>query len=226
MAAIHGMFTVNVQHYVKNKAVRVSTVFIIVAALALTYNAIQNNKPFDYYILALSWSPSFCLNNPEHKKSAQCTETDRDTFIVHGLWPQYINGWPSWCDTGQHNIAPSVMKSMQDIMPGERLIQHQWRKHGSCTGLSSHEYFEKTLKAYKSIVLDFKDISGSEQSTASIIENILAQNTKLRKENFILTCRNRRLHELRVCLSKSLKFIPCQNLETSMCEREIIYLPE
>ena len=46
---------------------------------------------FDYYLLALSWSPTFCLT---HQKDAQCSGKGYG-FVLHGLWPQYTRGgWP------------------------------------------------------------------------------------------------------------------------------------
>ena len=52
---------------------------------------------FDYYVLSLSWSPSFCALEGDAKDNPQC---DRPLgWVLHGLWPQYETGWPSFCRT-------------------------------------------------------------------------------------------------------------------------------
>src|ERR1700761_3943127 len=57
----------------------------------------RQNAPgeFDFYVLSLSWSPSFCEAASERGRTgrsqqAQCGERPF-SFVVHGLWPQYEN---------------------------------------------------------------------------------------------------------------------------------------
>ena len=53
----------------------------------------QGGEPgkFDFYVLALSWSPSFCEaakeRAPDRTPQAQCSSRPYH-FVVHGLWPQ------------------------------------------------------------------------------------------------------------------------------------------
>ena len=62
----------------------------------------RQNAPgeFDFYVLSLSWSPSFCAAAEERGNSgrsqAQCGERPF-SFVVHGLWPQYDRGFPEYC---------------------------------------------------------------------------------------------------------------------------------
>ena len=44
---------------------------------------------YDYYVMALSWSPSYCRSHPEDDE--QCTRRGFG-FVLHGLWPQYEAG--------------------------------------------------------------------------------------------------------------------------------------
>ena len=60
----------------------------------------RQNAPgeFDFYVLSLSWSPSFCeaaaeRGNTGRSQQAQCGERPF-SFVVHGLWPQYERGYP------------------------------------------------------------------------------------------------------------------------------------
>ena len=58
----------------------------------------QQHQPgqFDFYVLALSWSPSFCQDSEERGREAreQCGLGRPYSFVVHGLWPQYERGFP------------------------------------------------------------------------------------------------------------------------------------
>jgi hypothetical protein len=52
---------------------------------------------FDYYVLSLSWSPTWCALKGDAQGSPQC---DRALgWVLHGLWPQHEDGWPSFCRT-------------------------------------------------------------------------------------------------------------------------------
>ena len=105
---------------------------------------------FDFYLLSLSWSPGFCATAAGQNDSAQCAPGRKFAFVLHGLWPQYEqSGWPQDCSTEQ--IDPAVVSKMISIMPSERLIQHEWTKHGTCSGLTSADYFEEAKEAYDEI---------------------------------------------------------------------------
>ena len=62
----------------------------------------RQNAPgeFDFYVLSLSWSPSFCEEAAERgnegRSQAQCGGRPF-SFVVHGLWPQYEHGFPDYC---------------------------------------------------------------------------------------------------------------------------------
>ena len=71
----------------------------IAAALAALAAALPARaEPFDYYLLALSWSPSWCAAEGD-RRAEQC-RPERDLgFVVHGRWPQHAAGWPAFCET-------------------------------------------------------------------------------------------------------------------------------
>ena len=101
---------------------------------------------FDFYLLVLSWSPEFCHSKPS---AAECSQ--HRGFLVHGLWPQNNDGsYPSDCSTTRP--APGNPSSISDIMPPE-IIQHEWEKHGTCSGLSGDAYFDLIRKAFNSITI-------------------------------------------------------------------------
>ena len=49
---------------------------------------------FDFYVLALSWSPSYCEAEGAEANQQQCKAARPYAFIVHGLWPQFERGFP------------------------------------------------------------------------------------------------------------------------------------
>ena len=113
---------------------------------------------FDYYVLSLSWSPTFCALEGEARGNPQC---DRPLgWVLHGLWPQYDTpssseaighrhgGWPSFCRTTERNPSRAETAAMADIMGSSGSAWHQWKKHGRCSGLSSDDYFALSRLAY------------------------------------------------------------------------------
>lgn len=54
---------------------------------------------FDYYVTALSWSPNWCALEGDARGSPQCDCTTEFGWVLHGLWPQYEDGWPQHCRT-------------------------------------------------------------------------------------------------------------------------------
>ena len=109
---------------------------------------------FDFYVLALSWSPTYCSTQGSPENSRQCGEDAGFGFIVHGLWPQYEQGWPEFCAGEDAERIPSrFADDMRDIMPEPRLVFGEWRKHGTCTGLSPEGYFALTREAWESVTI-------------------------------------------------------------------------
>ena len=70
----------------------------------------RQNEPgkFDFYVLALSWSPSFCEQAGERKRAQQQCGERPFSFVVHGLWPQYEKGFPEFCQ----NPAPRLDRNI------------------------------------------------------------------------------------------------------------------
>src|SRR6195256_1091268 len=113
----------------------------------------RQNEPgqFDFYVLSLSWSPSYCdaaaERSPERAaRDQQCGERPF-AFVVHGLWPQYESGFPEFCQNPAPRLDRNIVSSMLDLMPSPRLIFREWDRHGVCSGLPSRAYFETVRKA-------------------------------------------------------------------------------
>ncbi len=117
----------------------------------------RQNAPgeFDFYVLSLSWSPSFCESASERGNSSRGIQTQCAgrpfSFVVHGLWPQYDRGFPNYCERPAPRLARNIMTSMLDLMPAPGLIYSEWDKHGTCSGLGARGYFETIRKARASV---------------------------------------------------------------------------
>src|SRR3984885_12749284 len=128
--------------------------FLCLGAFSSAYAepARENNDAgqFDFYVLSLSWSPSFCAAAAERGNdrgpTPQCGRRPY-SFVVHGLWPQYDKGLPEYCEVPAPRLNRGIISSMLDLMPAPRLIFNEWDRHGTCSGLSSHAYFETVRKA-------------------------------------------------------------------------------
>src|ERR1700740_561309 len=110
----------------------------------------RQNRPgqFDFYVLSLSWSPSFCDSAGERGTPPQEQCGARPfSFVVPGLWPQYERGFPEFCQLPAPRLDRNIVSSMLDLMPAPRLIFHEWDRHGTCSGLSPNAYFENVRKA-------------------------------------------------------------------------------
>src|SRR5947209_4807231 len=123
---------------------------LALSAVAAPAQDARQNQPgeFDFYVLSLSWSPSFCEAAADRggKQQAQCGERPY-SFVVHGFWPQYEKGFPEYCQVPSPRLDRNLVSSMLDLMPAPRLIFHEWDRHGTCSGLSARAYFESARKA-------------------------------------------------------------------------------
>ena len=122
----------------------------IIFAAPVVANADQAGD-FDYYVLALSWTPSWCELEGNARNSPQCDTGRGFGFTLHGLWPQYENGWPSYCQTVERDPSRNQTDAMADIMGTGGLAWYQWKKHGRCSGLSATAYYDAARDAYDSI---------------------------------------------------------------------------
>jgi ribonuclease T2 len=165
---------------------------------------------FDYYVMALSWSPNWCAIEGDAKRSPQCEEDHG--WVLHGLWPQYHRGFPDYCPTTHRHPPRSMTAEMADIMGTAGLAWHQWKKHGTCTGLSPRAYFDLSRQAYESITRPavFRKLDKQiKVPTAVVEEAFLKDNPTLDKDMLTITCRDGMIQEARVCLSKDLSPVPC-----------------
>lgn len=191
--------------------------FLVSALLALVLAApalAEGEKAgeFDYYVLALSWSPNWCAIEGDAKQSPQCDAREDHGWILHGLWPQFHRGWPSYCRTTERAPSRTMTADMADIMGTSGLAWHQWKKHGTCSGLSAQGYFDLSRAAYTSIERPqiLRKLDKSVRLPAHLIEEVfLKENPGLSPDGLTITCKQGYIQEARICLSRDLEPVPC-----------------
>jgi ribonuclease T2 len=185
-------------------------VFVLLVTAGLVRAEGEPAGVFDYYVLSLSWSPGWCELEGEARNSPQC---ERDLgWVLHGLWPQYRRGYPSWCYSPERDPSRSQTAALADIMGTDGAAWHQWKKHGRCSGLSPEDYFALTRRAYASVTLPevFERIDRDIELPASVIEeSFLEHNADLTSDMLTVTCKGERIQEVRICLTKGLEPRAC-----------------
>jgi ribonuclease T2 len=167
---------------------------------------------FDYYVLSLSWSPNWCELTGDAQRSDQCDTRHDHGWILHGLWPQFHRGYPSYCRTTQRPPSRGMTAAMADVMGTPGLAWHQWKKHGTCSGLSASDYFALSRQAYATVVRPevFRKLDRTVKLPASVVEDaFMAANPGLSRDMLTITCKDGHIQEARLCLSRDLNPVPC-----------------
>jgi len=184
---------------------------------------------FDFYVLALSWSPSYCANEGADADPRQCRGDLRRGFVLHGLWPQYERGYPESCPSEFALRVPDrLARSMLDIMPSPGLVGYQWRKHGTCTGLDQVRYFEAAREAYSRVHVPdaFLNLGDDATTSAKAIEAaFVAANPGLSPAGIAVACKRGRLAEIRICLTDALEFRRCGEVDAAGCRSADLHIP-
>jgi ribonuclease T2 len=185
---------------------------ILVALAALCWPACsfaegERAGDFDYYVMSLSWSSAWCELEGDARDDPQCDAGRGLTFVLHGLWPQYEAGWPSYCRTTERDPTRAMTAAMTDIMGGAGLAFYQWKKHGRCSGLSAEAYFQTARQAYETIRIPdvFAQVSKPLTLPASVVEEaFLEANPDLARDQITITCKDGLIQEARICLAPDL----------------------
>jgi len=190
---------------------------------------------FDYYVLALSWSPTHCASQREGY-DAQCDRRDgkRYSFVLHGLWPQFApKGWPEYCPTRKKPFVPrDVADRMLDIMPSDKLVFHSFRKHGTCSGLEPAPYFSFSRQLFSQIRIPERFQNPFEAQFVTVedtAQEFMRANAWLKPDMFAVQCggAGNRLREIRFCFNREGQPRACGNNEDQrrMCSASKMYVP-
>jgi ribonuclease T2 len=164
---------------------------------------------FDFYLLTLSWSPEYCFSHPT---DVQCAA--KPLFVLHGLWPENSDGtYPEDCSNAAGPANPS---QYSDIYPDASLLQHEWKTHGTCSGLAPDAYFQLERKAFQSIKTS-KQLNVTKQislTPGQILTDEAQANPGIPTSDMALTCGSNFLTAVQVCMTKNLQAMSCSSVKT------------
>src|SRR5205809_6185177 len=205
-----------------SRAAFAAVVSLLTVAAACAQDRRQNQPgQFDFYVLSLSWSPSYCEAAGERgtPPQQQCGERPY-SFVVHGLWPQYEKGFPEFCQQPAPRLDRNIVSSMLDLMPAPGLIFNAWSTHGTCARPNPRAYFETVRKARAGVKIPEPYIEPARALTVTpdeVEEAFVQANPGLTRTGIAVICDNRRLREVRVCLGKDLRFRDCAEVDRRAC---------
>lgn len=221
------------------KMTRFTSLLALVLLVFLSYIVSRRNQPtrevttrqtesaqpsaaspnFDYYLLNLSWSPEFCHSHPD---AVECSQ--HATFVLHGLWPQNTTGgYPENCSDAPGPDDPS---QYSDIYPDTGLLQHEWKTHGTCSGLGPDTFFQLARKAVQSVKIPTELASINQQTSMppdDIIHLFTQANPSIPASSMAVSCGNNYLTAVEVCFSKSLQPIDCGPIRS--CRANTVRIP-
>ncbi len=177
---------------------------------------------FDFYVLSLTWAPTYCATD-SRPDPAEC-DTPHG-FVVHGLWPEYERGYPSDCPSNMpRNVNREIVGGLSDIMPGAGLVNYEWRKHGLCSGLNQAAYFATLRRAFETVTLP-TSLAGRRLAPREVEQAFVAVNPRMTQTGIAVTCRRGLLQEVRICLTKTLAFRRCLEVDRRGCGVPEIKVP-
>ncbi len=166
---------------------------------------------FDFFVLSLSWSPDYCASDGQDDFQ-QCSIGKKLGFVLHGLWPQYNQGYPSDCST--EKLPAAVKAQFPGLYPNDSLADHEWQKHGTCSGLTPSSYlaYSKQIKETVNIPDEYRSPQSPFRTTTDqLIQKFSQVNPGFSAAAFAVNCSStgRYLKELYVCFSKEGKPVAC-----------------
>ncbi|BAY34359.1 ribonuclease T2 [Nostoc carneum NIES-2107] len=186
---------------------------LVASSLLITSFAIPNavsaqNRgtpgQFDFYVLTLSWSPDYCANNGD-RDPQQCKAGKKLGFVLHGLWPQYQKGYPANCSS--EKLPKKLKQEFAGLFPSPKLYDHEWEKHGTCSGKTPKEYLKlsKQLKDSVAIPTAYNRPNKPFRTTINGLQNaFVSANSELNPNAIAPYCSGsgRFLQEVFFCYSK------------------------
>jgi ribonuclease T2 len=180
---------------------------------------------FDYYLLTLSWSPTYCLVHAEDRY--ECGGRGYG-FVLHGLWPQFDSGgYPENC-LADSRLSPAAEAVGRTVYPSPRLMLHEWQRHGTCSGLDAVSYFRAADKALATVRIPVR-FSAPRASVTLTSEQIAAEfraaNPRIPENGMTVACSRGELSEIRLCLSRDLTFRSCGRRVRNTCPAVPVEVP-
>jgi ribonuclease T2 len=125
-------------------------------------------------------------------------------------------------------VPNNLVRSLFDIVPSAGLAGHEWRAHGTCSGLTQERFFGQLRAAFSKIQMPPVIFNGSisrRLKTDDVEKLMMSFNPGLQKDGIAVTCEAGQLAEIRICMTKSLDFRSCGEVDRQSCRQSIVTLP-
>lgn len=190
---------------------------LLIVALCSVTTLVQARPPrsapgqFDYYAVALSWSPAYCATRRDPDQCGRGLG-----FVLHGLWPQHEKGYPEKCST--EKLPNAVRENYAPIFPSPKLIAHEWREHGTCSGLDPAAYFALSSRLKDKLVIPapYRQPAAPVRATpGEFVQLFRAANPGIPVDSVLPFCGGggRFLREIRACFTRDGVARTCSNGE-------------
>ena len=193
------------------RSLRLGAVLALVCACGLAWGQ-QKGEPgtFDFYLLNVVPSGEFCRIADV---GPGCTT--RAGWLLHGLWAQRFDGtYPVFC---AERGGPEHPEKNLDMTPDLALLDHEWKKHGTCTTMSADAFFAAERKAFAAFVvpaaMDGLDTTVT-LAPGAILGEFYTANPGFPKGSLVLWCSKGKVTSVSACLGKDLKPVVCQGLKS------------
>lgn len=132
----------------------------------------RKDNSFDYFFFVQQWPGSFC--DAAKPCCFPVTGAPGPFFGIHGLWPNRNDGsYPASCtreefdESELSDVLAHMNKDWGTLActssHNEDFWEHEWSKHGTCSGFTQHDYFQSSIDLYNNY-----DITGA-LSSAGIV---------------------------------------------------------
>jgi ribonuclease T2 len=185
------------------------------------------HRKIDFYVLSLSWVPSYCARRGNKADKNLCDAVPPYGFVVRGLWPQYNQGYPLNCPSAAgEKVSAANLDAITPIMPRTGWAAREWQAYGRCSGLSQDDYFATIRAAYKAVAMP-QAIPHREGNVRplDVVNAFLKANPGLPRNGISIGCDNHFLREVHICLTTGLKFRSCPAVQQSMCRQTRVAMP-
>ena len=191
-----------------------------------------NAGGFDLYLLAQSWQPEFCHGKYDQYPGCNSPQDAwRTQLTLHGLWPEYETGYPQNCGTEAFDVSavtaaigidvmnrywPNV-KASEDDAEYSQFWEHEWSKHGTCSGLGQVEYFTQAVNKIKNGQV--KTPSAISQNVGKSVSAATIRAAYGGAKYVALHCTGKYLSEVYTCWSKDSRGQPTTQRQ---CPDEVV----
>lgn len=165
------------------------------------------------FFLEVTYQPEFCFEKHEEPEGCHKPKKNWDRLTIHGLWPNNNDGtYPQNCSKEKFDLTSldTIRTELEDewlnikALPGSKshagFWEHEWSKHGTCTGLSQLDYFSGALKQ----LIDTPSIVKEAEMNQSFVKRDELLKFYGGNEFAVLVCERGYLSEVRVCHQKEM----------------------